>query len=92
MDWVPGLTWGWLGPSGSLCNEHRTKGSGGLFVILRKLGSFSFLDFLRGGGSGLRRRGIGCVLVGGSKLQSAVLQGQFEADAVNSLAWVVVGE
>jgi hypothetical protein len=24
MDWVPGLTWGWLGPSGSLCNEHRT--------------------------------------------------------------------
>jgi hypothetical protein len=24
MDWVPGLTWGWLGPSGSLCNEHQT--------------------------------------------------------------------
>jgi hypothetical protein len=22
MDWVPGLAWGWLGPSGSLCNEH----------------------------------------------------------------------
>jgi hypothetical protein len=21
MDWVPGRTWGWLGPSGSLCNE-----------------------------------------------------------------------
>jgi hypothetical protein len=21
VDWVPGLTWGWLGLSGSLCNE-----------------------------------------------------------------------
>jgi hypothetical protein len=21
MDWVPGRTWGWLGPSGSVCNE-----------------------------------------------------------------------
>ena len=31
-------------------------GSGGLFVIVRRLGSFSFLDFLRGGGSGLRSR------------------------------------
>jgi hypothetical protein len=31
MGWVPGRTWGWLGPSGSLCNE--------LFII-----QFNFID------------------------------------------------
>jgi hypothetical protein len=35
MDWVPGLTWGWLGPSGSLCNEHRTERTNELLPLLR---------------------------------------------------------
>jgi hypothetical protein len=28
MEWVPGRTWGWLGPSGSLCNELSSSSSG----------------------------------------------------------------
>jgi hypothetical protein len=38
MDWVPGLTWGWLGPSGSLCNEPRTNEMANLGTLLADQG------------------------------------------------------
>jgi hypothetical protein len=37
MDWVPGRTWGWLGPSGSLCNE--------LFIFTGLCNFFFFFFF-----------------------------------------------
>jgi hypothetical protein len=48
MVWVPGRTWGWLGPSGSLCNAaefrylgitfHQTKGVSASIAALRSAG------------------------------------------------------